>query len=178
MQLFEKRYFAHRISCMIEKCYFVETGPLPPPRAADFGGGAGSCEGSMAGMRALDAGQLCKQTSVRLESASKAPQSERMVAGWPGNASGPNPEEGKTMAILQDLTQAQAEIDRLQALLAKATKPRKLTLKVSEKGAVSAYGMGKWPVTLYAEQWERLLASAEEIRDFIQLNRSSLSTKD
>lgn len=82
------------------------------------------------------------------------------------------------MAVLQDLTQAQAEIDRLQALLAKATKPRKLTLKVSDKGAVSVYGMGKWPVTLYAQQWERLLASQDEIKDFLAANVGLLSVKE
>lgn len=80
--------------------------------------------------------------------------------------------------ILQDLTQAQAEIDRLSALLAKATKPRKLTLKVSDKGAVSAYGMGRFPVTLYRQQWERLLASAGEINDFIEANAALLSVKE
>ena len=80
--------------------------------------------------------------------------------------------------ILQDLTQAQAEIDRLSALLAKATKPRKLTLKVSDKGAISAYGMGRFPVTLYRQQWERLLASADEIQSFIEANASVLSIKE
>ena len=79
------------------------------------------------------------------------------------------------MAVLQDLTQAQAEIDRLKAMLAMATKPRKLTLKVSKAGAVSVYGMGRWPVTLYAQQWERLLDSQSEIREFIEANRSVLS---
>ena len=80
--------------------------------------------------------------------------------------------------ILQDLTQAQAEIDRLSALLAKATKPRKLVLKVSDKGGVSVYGMGRFPVTLYSQQWERLLACADEIKGFIEANRSLLTVKE
>ncbi len=42
-----------------------------------------------------------------------------------------------------------------------------LSCKVSEKGAVSVYGLQRMPVTLYAEQWERLLAFAEEIKSFI-----------
>jgi hypothetical protein len=66
------------------------------------------------------------------------------------------------MAILQDQSQAlQAQIDKLQAeneaLKAKAMSRQTITLKVSAKGALSVYGMGKWPVTLYAGQWKRLL---------------------
>jgi len=79
--------------------------------------------------------------------------------------------------ILQDLTQAQAIIDQLTAKLALANKPRKLTLKVSEKGAVSCYGMGKFPVTLYSQQWERLLEHSDEIKSFIDANRSLLAVK-
>lgn len=80
--------------------------------------------------------------------------------------------------VLQDLAQAQAIIDGLQAKLAIANKPRKLSLKVSEKGAVSVYGMGKFPVTLYSQQWERLLASQDEIKAFMEANRSVLAVKD
>ncbi len=74
-----------------------------------------------------------------------------------------------------------AEYTRLkaenEALKAKLNKPRTLTLKVSEKGAVSVYGMGKFPVTLYFEQWIKLLDMAEQIRDFIQANKSKLKSK-
>ena len=54
---------------------------------------------------------------------------------------------------------------------------RKLSLKVSEKGAMSLYGMGRFPVTLYGTQWERLLDHADEIRAFLKANASLLSTK-
>jgi hypothetical protein len=54
----------------------------------------------------------------------------------------------------------------------------KLNFKVSEKGAVSVYGLGRFPVTLYYEQWVRLLASAEELRDFVEANKSNLKLKD
>ena len=50
-------------------------------------------------------------------------------------------------------------------------------IKVSEKGAVSVYGLGKWPVTLYAGQWERLLARKEEIEKFIAEHRDMLAKK-
>jgi hypothetical protein len=53
-----------------------------------------------------------------------------------------------------------------------------LYCKVSEKGAVSIYGLQRMPVTLYMEQWERLIAFGEEIRTFIKENESKLKRKD
>lgn len=52
-----------------------------------------------------------------------------------------------------------------------------LSLKVSQKGAVSLYGMGRFPVTLYKEQWLRLLGFSEEIKSFIEENASALKVK-
>jgi hypothetical protein len=54
---------------------------------------------------------------------------------------------------------------------------RGISLKVSEKGALSVYGMGRFPVTLYKEQWEKLLDLADDIRAFIRDNKDSLKTK-
>ena len=82
------------------------------------------------------------------------------------------------MELQQQLAELQAQNAALIAKLAIANKPRKLTLKVSEKGAVSLYGMGKFPVTLYWQQWERVLGNANEIKDFIEANKSLLATKD
>lgn len=61
----------------------------------------------------------------------------------------------------------------------KQAKPRggTLSLKVSQKGAVSLYGMGRFPVTLYKEQWLKLLNFKEEIEKFIAANDSSLKAK-
>ena len=53
-----------------------------------------------------------------------------------------------------------------------------ISLKVSEKGALSVYGLGRFPVTLYKGQWERLLATAEQIRAFIEANQDRLKTKE
>ena len=58
-----------------------------------------------------------------------------------------------------------------------AKRNQKLSLKVSEKGAVSLYGLGRFPVTLYASQWERLLATAPQLQEFIQTNIASLAQK-
>ena len=60
----------------------------------------------------------------------------------------------------------------------KKTSSRGLSLKVSEKGAVSVYGMGRFPVTLYQEQWLKLLDMGEEIRTFIKDNESKLKKKE
>lgn len=77
-------------------------------------------------------------------------------------------------------SEMQAELDRLRAENAQLKDKGKggITLKVSEKGAVSLYGMGRFPVTLYKEQWLRVLASAAEIEAFIHENESKLKTKE
>jgi hypothetical protein len=73
-----------------------------------------------------------------------------------------------------------AELERLKAENAqlKNQRVRGVSLKVSEKGGVSVYGLGRFPVTLYKEQWGRLLDMAEEIRAFIKENESKLKAKD
>ena len=53
-----------------------------------------------------------------------------------------------------------------------------ISFKVSEKGAVSVYGLGRFPVTLYLEQWTKLLSHADDLKAFIEANRSKLKTKD
>ena len=74
----------------------------------------------------------------------------------------------------------QAEIERLRAEneRLKKTRDARLAMKVSEKGALSVYGMGRFPVTLYKEQWLRLLAMAEDIKAFIEANNHSLKSKE
>lgn len=54
---------------------------------------------------------------------------------------------------------------------------RAVSLKVSEKGGVSVYGLGRFPITLYQEQWLKLLDMAEEIRSFITAHKSELKAK-
>jgi hypothetical protein len=73
-----------------------------------------------------------------------------------------------------------AEIERLRAENENLKKPTRgvLSLKVSEKGALSVYGMGRFPVTLYREQWEKLLAMSDQIRDFIKANDQTLKKKE
>jgi hypothetical protein len=72
-----------------------------------------------------------------------------------------------------------AELERLRAenLALKAQSGGRSTMKVSEKGGVSVYGLGRFPVTLYKEQWLRLLDMADEIRQFIAENEARLKSK-
>jgi hypothetical protein len=71
-----------------------------------------------------------------------------------------------------------AELERLRAENEKLKQQkRSVSLKVSEKGAVSVYGLGRFPVTLYKEQWAKLLEMAEDIKTFIKDNESKLKTK-
>jgi hypothetical protein len=72
-----------------------------------------------------------------------------------------------------------AELERLKAEneRLKTRTTRGVSLKVSEKGAVSVYGLGRFPVTLYKEQWGRVLAMADDIRAFIKENDAQLKTK-
>lgn len=75
-----------------------------------------------------------------------------------------------------------AELERLRAenesLKKKSPGRGTLSCKVSEKGAMSLYGMGRFPVTLYKEQWLKLLGFSEEIKKFIEENDSRLKTKE
>jgi hypothetical protein len=72
-----------------------------------------------------------------------------------------------------------AEIERLRAENENLKRPRgQMSLKVSEKGALSVYGLGRFPVTLYREQWEKLLGMTDEIRSFIAANDRLLKKKE
>jgi hypothetical protein len=83
--------------------------------------------------------------------------------------------ENQTMSIEEQLAALQAENAKLKAAQAKRTT---ITLKVSEKGGISAYGLGRFPCTLYAQQWLKLLDQADNIRVFIETNKSKLTFKD
>jgi hypothetical protein len=81
------------------------------------------------------------------------------------------------MASEEDL---KAEIERLRAENESLKKPARgqISLKVSEKGGLSVYGLGRFPVTLYREQWEKLLGLADDIRSFIRDNDAALKKKE
>ena len=74
----------------------------------------------------------------------------------------------------------QAELDRLKAEneRLKGAQSRGMSMKVSEKGALSVYGLGRFPVTLYKEQWTKLLAMADDIKAFLRDNDEKLKTKE
>lgn len=73
-----------------------------------------------------------------------------------------------------------AELERLRAENSRLKNrgSKGVSMKVSEKGGVSVYGLGRFPVTLYKEQWEKLLDMADDIRGFIQENAGKLKVKE
>jgi hypothetical protein len=87
---------------------------------------------------------------------------------------------GKDKAMTMHTMSDAERIAYLEAQVAKLRKANesKLTIKVSKAGAVSVYGLQKWPVTLYASQWERLIGVMDNITAFIEANRDQLSDKN
>jgi hypothetical protein len=67
---------------------------------------------------------------------------------------------------------------KLAAMEAKQQRTGSMSFKVSDKGGVSVYGLGRFPVTLYYEQWVRLLDKAQELREFLEENKSKLKLKE
>jgi hypothetical protein len=74
----------------------------------------------------------------------------------------------------------QSELARLRAENESLKQRRNsaVSFKVSEKGAVSVYGLGRFPVTLYQEQWQKLLALSDQIQAYIEENRAKLKVKE
>lgn len=67
---------------------------------------------------------------------------------------------------------------KLAELEAKQQRTGTMTFKVSDKGGVSVYGLGRFPVTLYYEQWTKLLDKAPDLREFLEENKSKLKLKE
>lgn len=82
--------------------------------------------------------------------------------------------------ILAKLAAGEMKVDEASKLLAEIDTPKRGTLycKVSEKGALSVYGLQRMPVTLYMEQWERLLDFSDTLKQFIKDNEGSLKKKE
>ena len=76
----------------------------------------------------------------------------------------------------QKLARLEAENKALKDQI-EQRKPGQLRLKISEKGGLSVYGLGRFPVTLYKEQWKRLLEHAKEIKSFLEEHEQQLKTK-
>ncbi len=82
--------------------------------------------------------------------------------------------------ILQKLASGELQVDAASKMLAELEQPKRgnLYCKVSEKGAVSVYGLQRMPVTLYMEQWARLLDFGDDIRQFIKDHEGQLKRKE
>jgi hypothetical protein len=89
------------------------------------------------------------------------------------------------MNILPDLTQPSADVLAELELLREENARLKLkaaqrgnNLKITAKGGLSVYGLGRFPVTLYRSQWEKLIGLIPEVRAFIDANADKLATKE
>ena len=71
-----------------------------------------------------------------------------------------------------------AKLSQLEKQVENKKRSGVMEFRVSEKGGVSVYGLGRFPVTLYYEQWNRLLSASEELKAFIEENKSKLKMKD
>jgi hypothetical protein len=82
--------------------------------------------------------------------------------------------------ILAKLAAKEISVEEASKLLGEIEQPKRgqLYCKVSEKGAVSVYGLQRMPVTLYVEQWDRLLAFGDDLRAFLKENDSKLKRKE
>ncbi len=80
---------------------------------------------------------------------------------------------GEDAKVKEELQRLRAENQALKKSAAHGLK-----LKVSEKGALSVYGLGRFPVTLYKEQWRKLLAITDAIREFLEIHDDELKSKD
>lgn len=82
------------------------------------------------------------------------------------------------MAMSDDAMREELERLRAENAALKKTSAKGISMKVSEKGGLSIYGLGRFPITLYKEQWVKLLDMAEDIRTFLRTNDAQLKSKD
>lgn len=71
-----------------------------------------------------------------------------------------------------------ARLSQLEKQVESGKRSGAMSFKVSEKGGVSVYGLGRFPVTLYYEQWTRLLNAVEDLKQFLEENKSKLKLKE
>jgi len=86
-------------------------------------------------------------------------------------------DEGEDNPMVDEDLKSEVERLRAENEALKRSSSKGLSMKVSEKGALSVYGLGRFPVTLYKEQWLRLLEMTEDIRAFIRQNDAQLRSK-
>jgi hypothetical protein len=84
-------------------------------------------------------------------------------------------EEGMSEPTYEEL---KARLSQLEKEVETKKHSGEMTFKVGEKGGVSVYGLGRFPVTLYYEQWNRLLGAAEDLKKFMEENKSRLKLKE
>jgi len=84
----------------------------------------------------------------------------------------------KRMSDLTSTEREELEQLRKQKAIRESQDRKGISFKVSEKGGVSVYGLGRFPVTLYQEQWSRLFSEVDNLKTFIEENKSKLKVKE
>lgn len=87
------------------------------------------------------------------------------------------PSQHQVNAKSMTAEEMQLKIKQLEAQLAAGKNSPSVSFKVSEKGAVSAYGLGRFPVTLYGTQWVKLIAAIPQLENFMEVNHDKLAIK-
>jgi hypothetical protein len=122
--------------------------------------------------------QAQKQAQAASATPAPAEPEEKAAPRTPRKPLAGGPKGRSVVEILPDVATGKIKPAEAQAEIAKATATAKgLSVCVSAKGALSVYGMGQWPLTLYVEQWERLSAVMDEILLFGMENAALLSRK-
>lgn len=83
-----------------------------------------------------------------------------------------------TNGKVNEVEELRRQLAEAQEALAATRRSRPFSLKVSEKGGMSVYGLGRFPVTLYKEQWETLLSHVDDLKAFLRLHDRELKTKE
>lgn len=97
------------------------------------------------------------------------------------NAVKQSPAPARVLPDLSALAEQNAllmqRLAEMEAKLAARASGKAMTFRVTDKGALSIYGLGRFPVTLYRTQWERILDASDDLRSFIAANSATLTTK-
>lgn len=109
---------------------------------------------------------------------SPAEKMNAALANVTNGTKAPPPPSAPNADVNAEIARLRAENEAIKARLAVREADKTLTMKIGGKGALSVYGLGQFPVTLYPAQWGRLLAKGEEIKAFIARNEREFRGKD
>lgn len=127
----------------------------------------------------MDAKQLAQVVKSGTNGASTALEASGAILAAVSQPITDQPTSSPQAAATPTVAELMAQIAALTATIAAnvVKKAGAIEFRITDKGGVSVYGMGRFPVTLYQEQWDRLIAVIPELKAFLEENRSKLSSK-